>query len=111
MRSTVSSRSRGPVPRSSKAGSAPIDRDLIANLSDQHILDMDVDELLRVIDASHHPWRSRQMPAQLERADLATLRRMAFMARLCCRNSLAREAREEPDVQTDESGIWMYGAG
>ncbi|QDU38646.1 hypothetical protein Mal4_29760 [Maioricimonas rarisocia] len=111
MRSTFSSHPHGPAARNPKAEAAPIDRDLIANLSDQNILDMEADELLRVINASHHPWRSQQVPGQFERADVATLRRMAFMARLCCRNALNREAGEEPDVRTDDSGIWMYGAG
>lgn len=111
MRSTSSRQTDNVSPSPLRAEPAPIDRDLIANLSDQNILDMDADELIRVINASQHPWRSRQNPAHFARTDLETLRRMAFKARLCCRNAIAGGDYEEPDVRTDDSGIWMYGAG
>lgn len=111
MHTTSSSRPRQAAPSSQSMEPVPIDPDLIANLSNQNILDMDVDELLRVINASNHPWRSQLDPDQVARTDLETLRRMAFKARLCCRNALANREHEEPDARTDESGIWMYGAG
>ena len=65
---------------------APLDKPMIAELSNDAIEAMTSDELRQLIEASEHPWRGNRLHRRLQFCDRDTLVRLAYLARRCCRN-------------------------
>lgn len=64
-----------------------LDKPMIAALSHAHIYNMTNKELVRVIQAADLQIPNRALHQNLEFQNRATLERMAFLARRCCRHS------------------------
>ena len=65
---------------------APLDKPMIAELSNDAIDAMTSEELRHLIRASEHPWRGNRLDRRLQFCDRDTLIRLAYLARRCCRN-------------------------
>lgn len=63
-----------------------LDDSLIAELPDDAIDRMERDELVRVVDAARLPLPPEFGADRLRLRETGLLRRLAFLARLCCRN-------------------------
>jgi hypothetical protein len=67
-----------------------LDAYTIAELTDRAIEAMTRDELIRLIHAGRYPRLQADADQHTPYADRATLLRVAFLVRRCCRNRIAR---------------------
>lgn len=81
----------------SRTQSNAIDPGVVAGLCDQRIAILSRSELIAVISACQHLWTGEDLSSRLPFAEDGLLRRLAYLARQCCR---VRAVQGQRDLAT-----------